>query len=263
MGDLLRLQAGPLTMEFDVQNAFLRYVRFDRFEILRGIFAAVRDQDWNTIPTTVLDFQIEKNEVSFELSFLAQCRQGEINFQWQGHLSGTEQGVLRFDFSGEALSTFYRNRIGFCVLHPSRNCAGQACRVEHCDGTVTDGEFPLHIAPDQPFKNIRTITHSVAPGIDARVEFTGDVFEMEDQRNWTDASFKTYCTPLERPFPVEITAGSRISQMVTLQVVPSVTLTSARVPGAVDSLQHLERHGANPMALDLREGEAPAEYAKR
>lgn len=26
-------------------------------------------------------------------------------------------------------------------------------------------------------------------------EFEGDVFEMEDQRNWTDASYKTYCTP--------------------------------------------------------------------
>jgi hypothetical protein len=24
--------------------------------------------------------------------------------------------------------------------------------------------------------------------------YTGDIFEMEDQRNWTDASFKTFCT---------------------------------------------------------------------
>jgi len=54
MGELLRLRAGPLSMDFDVQNAFLRYVRFDQFEILRGIFAAVRDQDWNTIPTIAL-----------------------------------------------------------------------------------------------------------------------------------------------------------------------------------------------------------------
>ena len=41
---------------------------------------------------------------------------------------------------------------------------------------------------------------------------------MEDQRNWTDASFKTYCTPLTLPFPIEITAGTRIRQSVTLHL---------------------------------------------
>jgi hypothetical protein len=46
----------------------------------------------------------------------------------------------------------------------------------------------------------------------------GDVFEMEDQRNWTDASFKTYCTPLHIPYPVEIKAGTRVVQSITLRV---------------------------------------------
>ena len=39
---------------------------------------------------------------------------------------------------------------------------------------------------------------------------------MEDQRNWTDASFKTYGTPLELPFPVEVVSGTKIVQTVTL-----------------------------------------------
>ena len=34
--------------------------------------------------------------------------------------------------------------------------------------------------------------------------FNGETFEMEDQRNWTDASFKTYCTPLSLPYPIKI-----------------------------------------------------------
>ena len=34
--------------------------------------------------------------------------------------------------------------------------------------------------------------------MEAELAFEGDIFEMEDQRNWTDASFKTYCTPLAR-----------------------------------------------------------------
>ncbi|HLZ08231.1 MAG TPA: hypothetical protein VKT80_06580, partial [Chloroflexota bacterium] len=45
-----------------------------------------------------------------------------------------------------------------------------------------------------------------------------DVFEMEDQRNWTDASFKTYSTPLRLPIPVEITVGTKIAQSIVLSL---------------------------------------------
>ena len=41
---------------------------------------------------------------------------------------------------------------------------------------------------------------------------------MEDQRNWTDASFKTYSTPLERPFPVELASGQEVHQRALLSL---------------------------------------------
>ena len=41
---------------------------------------------------------------------------------------------------------------------------------------------------------------------------------MEDQRNWTDASYKTYCTPLELPFPVEVTEGTEVRQTIRLSI---------------------------------------------
>jgi hypothetical protein len=49
----------------------------------------------------------------------------------------------------------------------------------------------------------------------------GDAFELEDQRNWTDASFKIYSTPLRLPYPVEILEGTQVSQSVSLQVQPA------------------------------------------
>jgi hypothetical protein len=39
---------------------------------------------------------------------------------------------------------------------------------------------------------------------------------MEDQRNWTDASFKTYSTPLNDPFPVRLEVGARVRHVVTI-----------------------------------------------
>ena len=78
--------------------------------------------------------------------------------------------------------------------------------------------IPKFISAHQPAKNLKAVTHEVAKGIHARVAFAGDIFEMEDQRNWTDASFKTYCTPLEIPYPVEVSKGTKISQKIKITV---------------------------------------------
>ena len=92
-------------------------------------------------------------------------------------------------------------------------CAAGACTVETTDGAVAPGTFPRRVSPHQPFLDLRAVRHEVAPGLEAEVRFEGEVFEMEDQRNWTDASFKTYSTPLALPLPVEVREGERIRQV--------------------------------------------------
>jgi hypothetical protein len=46
----------------------------------------------------------------------------------------------------------------------------------------------------------------------------GDAWEMEDHRNWTDASFKTYVRPLALPWPYTLKAGEQVRQSVTLEL---------------------------------------------
>jgi hypothetical protein len=41
----LELTAGPLTMLFEPGLAFLRYIRLGEREVIRGIYAAVRDRN--------------------------------------------------------------------------------------------------------------------------------------------------------------------------------------------------------------------------
>src|SRR6185503_8074818 len=55
-----------------------------------------------------------------------------------------------------------------------------------------------------------------------KLEMDGDIFEMEDQRNWSDASFKTYCTPQARPKPHPVKKGDRVRQSVTLTLTGKV-----------------------------------------
>jgi hypothetical protein len=48
-------------------------------------------------------------------------------------------------------------------------------------------ELPDLIEPWQPFKDMRAITHTAIPGVTVECIMEGDTFEMEDQRNWSDA----------------------------------------------------------------------------
>ena len=74
--------------------------------------------------------------------------------------------------------------------------------------TGLGGSHTAIINPLQPFYEIRALTHAVLPGVKAICRMTGDSFEMEDHRNWTDASYKTYVRPLALPWPYVIPAGT-------------------------------------------------------
>ena len=209
------LRAGPLNAVLDGMD--LRYLRLGQHEVLRRVYVAVRDPNWGTIPAIYSNVRLHVADDAFDLSFDARHQAGEIDFAWHGMLRGGADGTISYTMEGEALRSFRKNRIGFCILHPM-DCAGTPCTVSHVDGTVERGAFPSAIAPHQPFVDVAAITHQVQPGVQAEVRLDGDVFEMEDQRNWTDASFKTYSTPLRLPFPVEVAQGTRIAQSFTLSL---------------------------------------------
>lgn len=220
------LRAGPLSLVYEEGD--LRYIRLGDREVLRRMYVAVRDRNWGTVPPRLSNVQMDIGEGSFRIAYDVEHRQGDIDFFWKGTITGRADGTITFAMDGVARSTFWRNRIGFCVLHPLRECAGAPCRIEHVDGTIEEGAFPKYIAPHQPFFDIRAISHQVMPGVWAEVRFAGDVFEMEDQRNWTDASYKTYCTPLRLPYPVEVQAGARVVQTVTLSLLGLTASGDAR-----------------------------------
>ncbi len=70
--------------------------------------------------------------------------------------------------------------------------------------------FPEEISPHQPFRDIRAMHWKITDSMEAHLYFEGDVFETEDQRNWTDASYKTYSTPLDQPYPAKVSKRYRI-----------------------------------------------------
>lgn len=208
------LNLGKLRMELD--EGGLRYISYDKVELVRGIYAAVRDENWNTITPSFRDVQVtEDTNCGITINFQSEHMEKDIDFIWKGAIQ-IQADHIWFDFDGYARSSFLKNRIGFCVLHPM-SFAGSPVHISNESGTI-HGEFPVEIAPHQPFKGITGMTYEPAPGLQVKMAFEGDQFEMEDQRNWTDASYKTYCTPLELPYPVRVEVGHRVTQSIQMQI---------------------------------------------
>ncbi len=210
------LRSGPLSLIYEEGD--LRYIKWGEYEVIRRVYVAVRDSIWRTIDVRISNVKLQADEDSFHVTYNAENVEEAIDFAWQAEISGTSSGTITFRMKGIARSNFWRSRIGFCVLHPMLECAAARCVVQRGDGTFLESTFPNALTPHAPFTDMKSIAHEVTPGLWAKVQFEGDLFEMEDQRNWTDASFKTFCTPLRLPYPVEIKAGTRIEQAITLSL---------------------------------------------
>lgn len=229
------LQAGPVSLFFE--DGDLRYLRLGDREIIRRIYAAVRDRNWATIPARVTNVDLVDRRDSFRIFYDAEHRQGDIHFTWRAEIVGETSGRIVFTMDGVARKAFLKNRIGFCVLHPIRECAGAACRVQRTDGTLETTHFPRLVAAEQPvrgFSDVVGLAHEDVPGRWIELKFSGEIFEAEDQRNWIDASYKTYCTPLRLPFPVEIRSGQRVPQQVALEITGTAIVRASQERQTVD-----------------------------
>jgi hypothetical protein len=220
------LRAGPLSVEFD--NGNLRYLRVGDVEVLRGLAFLVRDENWGTCIPTLSGLVVEQRPDSFSVSYRAGCSRAGQELSYVARIEGRSDGSLEFTGAATPATDFLTARSGFVVLHPLKGVAGRPVEVEHTDGVVQTSTFPALVDPVQPFLNLRSLTHEVMPGLKAAVRMQGDTFEMEDHRNWTDASFKTYVRPLALPWPYVLRAGETVRQSV------SVTLSGA-VPKAAST----------------------------
>jgi D-apionolactonase len=210
------LRAGELTAELEAGN--LRYIRFGGIEMIRAISFIVRDKNWGTYDPVLNDLKISEEGKTFRVAYQAIAKDGSQEFRYTAEIVGHADGRLRFQARGQAVTDFITNRTGFVVLHPIAELAGREALLAAVDGNSLETRFPDLIDPVQPMMNLRAIRHAFAPGATVECRMEGDTYEMEDQRNWTDASYKTYVRPLARPWPYTLDAGTRLDQAVALTV---------------------------------------------
>jgi hypothetical protein len=196
------------------------------------------------------DLQVDSGEDRFLIQFESFHQNAALQFRWQATIEGRPDGSVIYRMDGLAERLFRYCRIGFCVLHPIQGIAGSPYQVVTPTGVVS-GKLPQWIEP-QRIENgyeipitpsCSSLAVDMPDGIRITTDFEGDLFEMEDQRNWTDGSYKTYCTPLSLGYPHQAKAGQVFRQAVTVR---SASQSRSRLPSS-----HANEDRTNPEVYDL------------
>lgn len=230
------LRAGPVTL--NLIGCDLRNVRFGGIKIAQRIYVAVRDRNWGTVPGEVSNLRIEEGGEEFAVRFGVTHHQHDIDFVWQGEILGTPDGAISYAMDTTAGADMTYKLIGLNVHHGMHEYIGRPCRGKTSDGPITD-VFPIDVAPqliadetEVPiFPAVESLEVQLGENISVQFEFEGDTFEFEDQRNWTDASFKSQSSPPRRGGFMTIHKGERVWQKVT--VTPSGTPTQFADDGPI------------------------------
>ena len=203
----------------------LRYIKYNGNELIRAISFIIRDKDWGTYTPYLSDIQVKETEHNFQVSYKAEVKDDFQSFLYSVQIIGNADGTLIFSANGQPQTDFITNRTGFVILHPIVGISGQPVEVMHTNGDIVSKVFPDLIDPVQPMVNLRSLTHTSPSGLQVECIMEGDTFEMEDQRNWTDASYKTYVRPLSRRWPYTLKIGEKIEQKITVNIQGKLTET--------------------------------------
>lgn len=218
----------------ELHGADLRRLEFRGRPVLQRLYVAVRDPTWNTVPARLSAREVTKTAEGFRVELRVDHALGDIRFRWTGSVVAAGD-TLTYTLDGAAASDFAFAKIGFNLHHPLGSTIGRTFEASGPEG-VTRGRFADDIVA-QEWANGRLT--ALFPAFDAlrigdeealSFTFSGDLFEMQDHRNWTDANLKTYVTPMSVPLPQNIRAGEAFRQAVTVTVVESAAAPAPRPP---------------------------------
>jgi hypothetical protein len=226
------LRAGNL--HADYENGDVRFLRLGDLPVLDRIYVRIRDAGWATVRMHSELASIEESSASFRI--VSSLRWGADPAWATGTLAVS---ASESELSALARITFHRDavvqRAGLNLHHPLASTVGRRYRWD--DGSSSGaGIFPEVIYPQ--IRNQSRFLPMIGPlrrlviDADSRTSlafaFDGALFETEDQRNWTDASFKTYGPPIDGLAARRQAPGSTITQAVRVRIATRSAIRPAR-----------------------------------
>ena len=219
--DTQRVEHAGFTV--DIARAAIRNVTYQGAQIIDLLYTAIRPWDWSTLDP---DEHSEVVEISGENCLITITDLFAGSMQGKTVLTLQPTGKFSIDYQLTGLGKFEIQRWGVCFCLHTGDWMGSTVSASGdtysllkeispqrvIDG-ITQGLFPasngMHfVAPDK--RSLKVLS-------------TGKVLEAEDQRNWTDNTYKIYSGSLAEPRPFVIEKGMKWEQRVEFEVTPPAT----------------------------------------
>jgi hypothetical protein len=235
--DTTRVEHGDFT--FDLARAAVRNVRYKNVQIIDLLYTAIRPWDWSTLDP---DQHSEDVKVTSDICVITikDSFAGSLDAQSEITISKDNKFTVAYELRG--LAEYSVNRWGICFCLNSADWMGSTVKSQG-----NEYQLPAAISPQRV---VDGVTQGLFPAANEmlfaatdqrsiKVVSTGKVLEAEDQRNWTDNTYKIYSGSLSEPRPFVASAGSLWQQSVTFEISPpnkQVPDGSKIVVNEIDSL---------------------------
>jgi len=220
--DTTRITHGGFTL--DLAREAIRNVKYQGVQIIDLLYTAIRPLDWSTLKADeyLADVQIVGSDCEITVKeIFASALAAETKIT----LSDNNTFSVSYELKG--LSEYQVSRWGICFCLNTAEWMGSS--VLSSGNTYL---LPQNIAPQRVVDGVvqglfpaSNEMHFVAPdNRNLKVISTGKVLEAEDQRNWTDNTYKIYSGSLSEPFPFLMSSGAIWTQHASFEVsVPKLT----------------------------------------
>ena len=220
--DTTRITHGGFTL--DLAREAIRNVKYQGVQIIDLLYTAIRPLDWSTLKADeyLADVQIVGSDCEITVKeIFASALAAETKIT----LSDNNTFSVSYELKG--FSENQLNRWGICFCLNTAEWMGSSVLLS--GNTYL---LPQNIAPQRVVDGVvqglfpaSNEMHFVAPdNRNLKVVSTGKVLEAEDQRNWTDNTYKIYSGSLSEPFPFLMNSGTIWTQRANFEVgVPKLT----------------------------------------
>ena len=217
--DAKRVEHGDFSL--DLSQGAVRNIRYKNSLIIDQLYALIRPLDWSTLKS---DQHIDQIEIIDGI-----CNIKITDSYFNTLISHTLitlglENTFTVDHELEAKAEYSVNRWGVCFCLNTHDWMGAKV-------VSSAGEFqlPVDIAPQRVvdgvtlgiFPAANEMELQAADGRTLLARSTGKILEAEDQRNWTDNTYKIYSGSLAEPLPFITSEGSSWSQSISFEVGPS------------------------------------------
>ena len=213
--DTTRVEHGDFT--FDLARAAVRNVQYKGVQMIDLLYTAIRPWDWSTLEP---DEHSEDVKITGDVCVITIKDLFADSLDARTVITISNANTFNVAYELRGLAEYSVNRWGICFCLNSADWMGSSIDSK-------DGQFrlPESISPQRVVEGVTqglfpaaNKMHFVAPdNRSLKVNSTGKVLEAEDQRNWTDNTYKIYSGSLSEPRPYVASAGSIWSQSVIFE----------------------------------------------